>query len=370
LEPYVYLLIGVFGLITAVYAGKTAAVLPIARFAYPNARLTAKGNPFVTRDGLGALLDSRDLQEALSLVHGEEYPVQGLGSSRDVDAALATALVRAVEEVETEVPAIIKPLFDALLLRMEAQQVKVLLREKRHGATPEELAGKVLTVGRVTPELVQAVSNAEDAPALAEALSDFGSELAEALALKDDTGFAAERTLDRLFYDVLQSAPEACGKAVRSQVKEFAGNYLDVINVKAIIRAKRAGLGPEETGRLLAPSGRSISSWLLESLCQAESVEEAVTLLEGTSVHLHLREGLPAFEETGDAYPLEAAVDRHLLQIVSDFSLKEFGLAGPSVRYIITKELEIRNLKAIFRGMGEGWSADEIRPMLVEEASR
>jgi vacuolar-type H+-ATPase subunit C/Vma6 len=42
---------------------------------------------------------------------------------------------------------------------------------------------------------------------------------------------------------------------------------------------------------------------------------------------------------------------------------------GPTFRYIISKEFEIKNLKIITKGIGEEISSDIIKPLLIREVS-
>ena len=64
---------------------------------------------------------------------------------------------------------------------------------------------------------------------------------------------------------------------------------------------------------------------------------------------------------------LENALDSNLLRLVENISTKNYVTIGPTIRFIVSKEFEIENLKIIVKGINENLSSDIIKPFLVRE---
>ena len=60
-------------------------------------------------------------------------------------------------------------------------------------------------------------------------------------------------------------------------------------------------------------------------------------------------------------------MDRLLLNSASEISSSALIAAGPTIKFIVAKEFEIRNLKAVLRGMDEGMPIESIMPLLILE---
>ncbi len=64
---------------------------------------------------------------------------------------------------------------------------------------------------------------------------------------------------------------------------------------------------------------------------------------------------------------LEVALDQRFLKIVKDISTQNYISIGPTIRFLISKEFEIMNLKIIAKGIAENLSKDFIKKFLVLE---
>ena len=66
---------------------------------------------------------------------------------------------------------------------------------------------------------------------------------------------------------------------------------------------------------------------------------------------------------------LETSLDCLLLKLVSDISTQNYVTIGPTIRFLVSKEFEIRNLKIITKGISESIPPDIIKSFLVMEAN-
>jgi V/A-type H+-transporting ATPase subunit C len=80
-----------------------------------------------------------------------------------------------------------------------------------------------------------------------------------------------------------------------------------------------------------------------------------------------MRDAMQDYSETKSIYSLEVALDRLLLKTASEIASSALIAAGPTIKFLMGKEFEMRNLKAVLRGMYEGLPSDRILPMLITE---
>ncbi|HID47121.1 MAG TPA: ATP synthase A1 subunit C, partial [Methanococcaceae archaeon] len=126
----------------------------------------------------------------------------------------------------------------------------------------------------------------------------------------------------------------------------------DIRNIKTILRAKYAGLDGESTFKMLIPIG-TIPENRLRELCEAKTVEEVVTGLEGTEYGKILSEKLSEYEEYNNLLPLELALDKYLYHSLWR-TVKIEGANEDIFKEFIGKMIDVENLKVILRCKREG----------------
>ena len=75
------------------------------------------------------------------------------------------------------------------------------------------------------------------------------------------------------------------------------------------------------------------------------------------------------YPKAGSVQIFENALDALLLKLVKNISTQNYASIGPTIRFIVSKEFEIKNLKIIVKGIGEGLPIDIIKPLLITEAN-
>jgi vacuolar-type H+-ATPase subunit C/Vma6 len=81
-----------------------------------------------------------------------------------------------------------------------------------------------------------------------------------------------------------------------------------------------------------------------------------------------LKDAIEEYNKEGSVQVLEKVLDGLFLKLMRDLSLQHFVSIGPTIRFFISKEFEIQNLKIIAKGIGENLSSDIIKKFVVVEA--
>jgi V/A-type H+-transporting ATPase subunit C len=175
-----------------------------------------------------------------------------------------------------------------------------------------------------------------------------------------------DTAIDKHIIDKIKQVkvPYKCDKAKQ----RFVNNIVDITNVKNVLRAKQLGYDEEAIKKLFLGEGQEIAPWKLKEISEADSVPQVISSLEGTSYYDPLKNAIEDYNKEGSVQVLENALDSHFLKLVENISTQNYVTIGPSIRFIVSKEYEIQNLKIVAKGVGEGLSLDIIKSFLIKEA--
>jgi V/A-type H+-transporting ATPase subunit C len=374
--------IGIAVAIIGLLKGKIQMLFTITSFAYPNAKYNALGNDYVKKHELEALIEARSFQDAAGILSTRNYPVKDAKSTDDAETILDEYNIKSLEEILHDVPVALHPLIKAYLKRYEVGIIKRVIKSKltkkprtggklgaKQAGTTGISSNKMRPVGDLTQDLVQQMLDSERADEVAElfAKTPFGKELREAIHEYDGNFQKIENILDKYVYQELRKIDANVAHTVAVPTRFFVNHLLDIANIKMLIRAKRKGFKPEICKEMLFPHGLALSAWKLEQMCEVSNVTEIISELEGTKYYPIIKDHVANFEKTGDVSPLEFALDKYLLLLVIETSIQFTTTAGPTIRYMVSREYETRNLKTILHGLEEKLDHKRIMPLVINE---
>ena len=374
--------------VLGILKGKIQMLVTITSFAYPNAKFNAMGNDYVKKLELEALMEARSFQDATGILATKNYPLKESKNANNSEALLNEYSLKSLQDILQDIPPGLQPLVKAYLKKYEVGIIKRVLRSRliktssRH-RTSSSKAGKARDkskgdrdqlsdfrpVGDVTSDLISQMLDAERADEIADlfARTPFGKELRDAIHEYDGNFYKIENILDKYVFHELRLADEKVSKTVAEPTRFFVNHLLDVANIKLLLRAKRKEYDAETSKNLLFPPGQVLSTWKLEQMCEASNVTELITELEGTKYYPVLKDHLAKVEKTGEVSPLETALDKYLLKLVIEIAIQYTTTAGPTIRYMISREYETRNLNTILHGLEERLGHKRIMPLTISE---
>jgi ATP synthase A1 C subunit len=346
-------------------------LVAIASFAYPNARLRAMGNPFVHKKKLTELIEI-GLGEASVEIAKEGYNVPPnieKAGMDEAEKALELAQIAFLKKVLASDPQSIRPFLEAYLVKYDAAQVKKALRAKKNDMSSDELSKKLIPVKEIDEEVIESILEAGTVDEVCNAVrtTKFGDILTKTASEHKDDIVALDLALDQFFFKELKLSITRVDTPVRETVTIFVGKYADVINLKHIIRSKQQGLDAGITEKFLIDGGRHLATWKLRQLIEIKGIQELATELEGTPYIDVIRDAMQGYTETKSIYALEQALDKYMVQTVSEISSNALISAGPTIKFLVAKEYEVRNLTAVLRGLYEHLPPESITPMLITE---
>ncbi len=254
------------------------------------------------------------------------------------------------------------------LRKFDAWNVKTILRGLYSGADREEIEDDLIRAGEFSDRELEQLLAAEEIAEVVDVLSNtmFEEELTAALEDYEDTGtlVALENAADRAFYETLLA-----GLPTNVESDSATGLYLEFLRGEVDFRNLRNALRIARSGADIDPSEYFIDGG---RLFDAEEMNQLVGSLD--QLVEHIRESTygedldDALDDLADADALiefEHALDAALLEYADRLSNRYPLSVCPVLSYILAKEREVDNIRAIARGREAGLEPDAIEQELV-----
>lgn len=337
-------------------------LLSITNFTFPNAKIRARGNPFIKRDVLRSVVESTNVNEIFSRLREENYelPKEETGDLPTIETKLEQNMIGSLKKAYMAAPTNFKPFVNAWLFKYDVKMVKRAMKSIFRGK--EESEKRLIPVKIIDEEKVEEMRSSRNVQELMSALKDtkFQEPLKGKEKVKDF--FEIDTELDKFLFEEIKSAANQVEGEERSTVRYFFGKYTDILNLEMIFRGLREEIEEERLKDALLPPGRELEDWKLNNMIEASDLDEALIELEGTS-YADLREAKSALSH----FKLEKKLDEKLLQVVSEIHSQEILTVGPMLKFLIAKEVELRNLKILVRGVKDGLDPEKMKELMIME---
>ncbi len=234
--------------------------------------------------------------------------------------------------------------------------IKTILRGKFSGATEEEILEDVVSAGQLRyrdiTEIVK-IATVEGIIAALEktpyfpALQGYKGDLAE-----------IENALDKRYY---AKRLESGVNAGNEFFLKFLRTEIDLKNLKILFRMKRAGMERDEILKLLIPGGMELKEAELSRLASLP-FSEFVNALEDYSYWSAISD---ISTELTSLINIETRLDKYGVVYASRISYYYPLSILPVLDYILSKKIEVDNLRIIVRGKETNLTEDIIKSHLV-----
>ncbi len=166
--------------------------------------------------------------------------------------------------------------------------------------------------------------------------------------------FALNRNLAKHFHDLLRWSEGSLHELIARYLRKY-----DAWNVKTVIRGIYADADAAEITADFILAGE-LSEGQLETMAAAETIQDAIAVLDGTRYYPPLVDALEEYEETRLLVPLENAIDREFYSgLLADVG-PEPPREGPMARYVefLQAEIDFLNIRNALRIAFSGTDLD------------
>ena len=360
--PFWVLIISVISLAVAVISRPFSSYM---KFIYPNAKYESMGNPYIRRRKISEIIDTKDVDSFKeNLNTSKDYDIKGEMVS-DIQKSLDDSFIENVEMMKKDSSKKMHPFLNAYLEKMDLHVIKKFLRDK-------------IKKSEIDEKILDEINSSKNLDFLNELLGVKGEEITLVLKrygyeklsayLKEEKKpdfLKINSLVDKKFLEDLENVevPYKCEKAKNNLIKIM----IDNINIKNVLRALKMGYNVESIKNMFLKEGREIRRWKYNEMAESESVSQAVSALEGTRYYDAIKESIERYNKEKSVQVLELALDKNFLNRIKDISQQNYTTIGPTLRFLISKEFEIRNLKIVVKGIAENLSSENIKKYMVTE---
>jgi len=326
-----------------------------------------------------ALFDEEDYRKLVRMGPGEiarfmeesayEREVNALGARHDgvdlIEYSLNANLARNFEDLLRWCEGRLYDQVARYLRKFDAWNVKTLLRGVYADADAQTIEDDLIPAGELGERFLESLVEVGSVEEVVEGLAGttFGEPLEGALSDYEETGLLVplENAVDRAYYERLMADVAGGDRATQLYV-EFLQAEIDFRNVRNALRIARSG-ADIDVSEYFIEGGRLFDSAELRTL--AGSPDDLVARLRESTYGDELEAALDQLEESESLIGFEHALDAALLEY-SDLLSHVYPLSVcPVLAYVLAKEQEVNNIRAIARGREAGLGPEEIEADLV-----
>jgi len=250
------------------------------------------------------------------------------------------------------------------LRKFDAWNIKTILRGIYADAERDDVDTDLIRAGELSDRQLDRLLDAATMEDVIELLDGtmFAEPLEAAYEDYEETGVLVplENAVDRVFYEQLLSGL-VVNEATQTY-REFLEAEIDFRNARNALRLARSGadIDPSE---YFIEGGSLFRASQLNTL--ASNVDELVTVIRDSRYGDRLDAALDEFEQAESLISFEQALDAALLEYADRLGVVHPLSVAPVISYILKKEREVDNIRAIARGREAGLSEEEIEDELV-----
>jgi len=255
------------------------------------------------------------------------------------------------------------------LRKFDAWNAKTAIRGVYSGATADEIQTDYIQAGEFSEELLEQMAATGSVEEIVELLSEtiFDDGLDEAYETFEETDVLVplENSIDKTFYEHLLEDVDSR----QIDVNTPRGLYVEVLQAEIDFRNVRNAMRLSRTGTDLDPEEYYIEGGKLfdrgELRTLVGNFDELVEHIRESTYGDDLSEALSELDEAESLIEFEQALDSALLEYSDKLSYTYPVSICSALSYILAKEREVENVRAIARGREVGLSVEEIEGELV-----
>jgi V/A-type H+-transporting ATPase subunit C len=252
------------------------------------------------------------------------------------------------------------------LRKFDAWNVKTVLRGLYSGADRATVEDDLIDAGEFSGARLQRLLDADSVENVATELDGtiFGEPLDAAIEDYEATGLLVplENAVDRTFYETLIEGLPAADDSPTGLYVEFLQAEIDFRNLRNALRLARTG-ADVDLSEYYIEGGELFDADELQRVVGDE--DELVEFVRESTYGDELDDALRVLEEAESLAEFEHALDAALLEYADHLSNRYPLSVCPVLSYVLAKQREVDNVRAIARGREAGLDPDEIERELV-----
>ncbi|WP_242492879.1 ATP synthase A1 subunit C, partial [Halogeometricum borinquense] len=246
----------------------------------------------------------------------------------------------------------------------DAWNVKTVIRGIYSDAEREDVDSDLIRAGEFDDDFLDRLLDATTIEEVVDRLNGtmFDVDLEAAFEDYEETDVLVplENAIDRAYYESLLEGLVV--DEATQQYREYLEAEIDFRNARNALRLARSGADIDPADYYI--DGGSLFS-ASELVTLAQNTDELVSKIRDSKYGNELSNALDALEAADSLIGFERALETALLEYAEGLGYVYPLSVSPVISYILAKEREVDNIRAIARGREAGLSEDEIEEELV-----
>ncbi len=337
--------------------------IPVSHFLYANARIQARTSYMVKDPLLLELTDAKSLKEFSSLLRETTYGEELEKSKRELRTfhiALERGFINSILELVELSPKKSQPLLDAHLMFLEVKMLKIIYRARLMEEKIDQ--SLVYNIGTIDENLLKHLLDTQT-------IADISTVMAPTIYAKifekeysslEEFEVAIDEFVFNNFVDIIKKTRMYEGK----YIIDILNKKIDISNILALLKFRIRNVEKEKQKAFLIDNKTELGL-RFDKLINSETLKDFVESFKNLSYHEPLTKALEKYEKDNVMYHFENELYRFFKIFVVSNDLSHTLGPYPLFSYLIKKELELRNLFIISRGIEANFPAKKIKEMIV-----
>ncbi|MEK6854091.1 MAG: ATP synthase A1 subunit C [Nanoarchaeota archaeon] len=353
-------------------SGSGRGKLVLGKYPYTYARVSVMRSFLLRKDDYNKMM-KMNVNEMIGALESSQYKkeidelaVQFKGVKL-MELALNRNLANTWTKLKRISPPSLRVLIEVYLLRVDVWNVKTIIRAKYTKLDTAQLRAMLLPSGFLTEKKLAELIKKESVEDILKSL-DFISYKSFAKALESfrETKSVAEieNALDRFYYSGMTEFSKRLPNEGRL-FREFLESELVISTIINILRLKRANTPAKDVWGYITVPEHGMERALARKMLAAATPEDAAKLLEQSRFRAVAEIGLREFLANKSLIRLELDLYRQLLKrsvlLIHQHPLSVDVILG----YMFAKELEVRNLKLLFKAKQLGLGNEFVEQQII-----
>lgn len=343
---------------------KYARVLP---------RMGAERGKLLPENRIKALAESKSAADIAGQLRDSTYQEQ-IGrlatsiTARKLERAYYENLIETYLKIIKYAPETANRYLNIYLERLEAENIKTLVRTASAGLSTEQRLAKVYLSVEKHFDHIALMEEAAKATGISQVVAvfkntDYGSALTTGLKSFEESGSTTclDVFVDKLFYEKLVAAYESLPRREKSHAYFYASTEVDSFILTTLLRGKNLNYDPNWLRIAIPSCFFNLTKNEVESMVSALDYDAARKIVEESYYAKYFQHKATPEETIATA---EKAFRAAILQKAKKSVIRETFNVGSTLSFITIKEAEVHNLTALTLGV-EGGLKQAIRNQLL-----
>ncbi|MFC1690795.1 ATP synthase A1 subunit C [Nanoarchaeota archaeon] len=310
---------------------------------------------------------AKHLQDSEYKKEINEFGVRYSGANL-LEVALTRNLARTFQKLRRIAEGNLQLVVDAYMHRNDIWNIKNILRGKFVGMSEQEIEDTLIPSGNIKEEILSAIvrkDSIEDVISLIPILSkeETKSSLESYKQNKDLIG--VENILEMNYINFTLRFANRLTKQGKL-FKELLEQEVNIKNLITVLRLKRENLDKKDIEKSMLVSKELKQSKEYQKLAELPSFEKALEYLKKHPEYKKVvQRGIESYQKDGSLIALEADLNKYILRKALLLQHQHPLSADIILGFMLAKEQEVRNLKAIIKGKQLGLEDEFIESNLI-----